>query len=93
MGKATVNPQFRKSPSSGQEDTKQREENQQQEEEEEERTLRRAAHKGLRTFLDSVAWVQCLKERARNSEACCLMEGFLLSITARISSDRFWRVV
>jgi len=91
MDKATVNPQFRKSPSSGQEDTNQREENQQQEEEE--RTLRRAAHKGLRTFLDSVAWVQCLKERARNSEACCLMEGFLLSITARTSSDRFWRVV
>lgn len=89
MDKATVNPQFRKSPPSGQEDNN-REENQQQEEE---RTLRRAAQKGLRTVLDSVAWVQCLKERARNREACCLMEGFLLSITDRISSDRFWRVV
>lgn len=56
-------------------------------------TLMRAAQKGLRTLLGSVACVQCLKERARNKEACCLMEGFLLSITDRISSDRFWRVV
>ena len=56
-------------------------------------TLMRAAQKGLRTLLDRVAWVQCLKERARNSEACCLMEGFLLSITPKMSSDRFCRVV
>lgn len=53
----------------------------------------RAAHKGLRTLLGSVACVQCLKERAKNKEACCLMEGFLLSMTARMSSERFWRVV
>jgi len=56
-------------------------------------TLMRAAHSGLRTLLGSVACVQCLKERARNREACCLMEGFLLSITPRMSSDMFWRVV
>lgn len=56
-------------------------------------TLMRAAQRGLRTLLGSVACVQCLKERARNNEACCLMEGFLLSITDRMSSDRFWRVV
>lgn len=53
----------------------------------------RAAQKGLRTLLGRVACVQCLKERAKNREACCLMEGFLLSITAKMSSDRFWRVV
>lgn len=56
-------------------------------------TLMRAAQKGLRRALGSEDWVQCLKERARNREACCLMDGFLLSITARMSSDRFCRVV
>ena len=56
-------------------------------------TLRRAAQKGLSTLLDRVAWVQCLKARARKREACCLMEGFLLSITPKMSSDRFCRVV
>lgn len=43
--------------------------------------------------MGSEAWVQRLKERARNRDACCLMDGFLLSITARTSSDRFCRVV
>lgn len=56
-------------------------------------TLMRAAHRGLSRTLGSEAWEQSLKERARNREACCLMDGFLLSITARTSSDRFCRVV
>lgn len=43
--------------------------------------------------MGSEAWAQCLKERARNRDACCLMDGFLLSITDRMSSDRFCRVV
>lgn len=43
--------------------------------------------------MGSEAWLQCLKERDRNRDACCLMDGFLLSITARTSSDRFCRVV
>lgn len=56
-------------------------------------TLIRAAHKGLRTPLGNVDCVWCLKLRAKNREACCLMEGFLLSITDKTSSDKCWRVV
>lgn len=43
--------------------------------------------------MGNVACVWCLKLRAKNREACCLMEGFLLSITAKMSSDKCWRVV
>ena len=32
-------------------------------------------------------------EDREEREACCLMEGFLLSITPKMSSDRFCRVV
>lgn len=56
-------------------------------------TLIRAAQKGLRTLLGNVACVWILKLRARNKDACCLMDGFLLSITPKMSSDKCWRVV
>ncbi len=56
-------------------------------------TLRNAAQKGFRTLFGNVLRVQWRKLLARNSEACCLMDGFLLSITPRTSSLMFWKVV
>jgi hypothetical protein len=56
-------------------------------------TLRNAGQKTLSMLFGNVAWVQWRKLLARNREACCLMEGFLLSITPNTSSLIFWRVV
>ncbi len=56
-------------------------------------TLRNAAQKGFRTLFGNMLGVHWLKLLARNSEACCLMDGFLLSITPRTSSLMFCKVV
>lgn len=56
-------------------------------------TLSRPAQKGFSKLLGRVEAVQWRKLLAIKSDVCCLMVGFLLSITAKTSSLMFCSVV
>lgn len=56
-------------------------------------TLSRAAQKGFSKLFGSVEAVQWRKLLAMKRDVCCLMVGFLLSMTAKTSSLMFCSVV